>query len=89
MALVVVFDVQQRRLNSEVLQLALLRRGSAMPRPGEGHGGSAGLWSNKPSGSQLSWWPCARIRAVGADTRGHPQGVRLLLVAALPSKLIK
>ena len=90
MALVVVLDVQQRRLNSEVLQLAPVEA-----RVGNAEARLKAMAKERGALEQQTKRIAAQLVALRSGSalleqirEVTPQGVRLLSVAALPSKLI-
>ena len=90
MALVVVLDVQQRRLNSEVLQLAPVEA-----RVGNAEARLKAMAKERGALEQQTKRIAAQLVALRSGSalleqirEVTPQGVRLLSVVALPSKLI-
>ena len=90
MALVVVLDVQQRRLNSEVLQLAPVEA-----RVGNAEARLKTMAKERGALEQQTKRIAAQLVALRSGSalleqirEVTPQGVRLLSVVALPSKLI-
>lgn len=90
MALVVVLDVQQRRLNSEVLQLAPVEA-----RVGNAEARLKAMAKERGALEQQTKRIAAQLVALRSGSalleqirEVTPQGVRLLSVSALPSKLI-